>query len=185
MKAFRSLFAAFLLLAQTACALSPRSETLGPGGYGPLNERTAREAAHLVMRDGRQLSARGLVLREGTATWTDVGTGAPANAPLSEIAEVRLANRSGRATAIGGTWGFLIGAAIGTVLGLATSSDDEGEMETNAAGDALFAGTVTGIAGWLLGMPVGAIRGTDDIYRLPPPPPGAPDRLLQGGGAQP
>jgi hypothetical protein len=177
--------AALLLLSQTGCALHPRVETLGPGRYAVLNERAARQPAHVLMRDGTQVGARGLILGDETATWTDADTGRPVSAPVTEVAEVRLRNNTGRGAAIGGTWGFLIGTAIGALLGLASGGGDQGGVETNPLGDAMLAGIVTGAAGWVIGLPIGAIRGTDDIYRLPPSPQGTPNRLLDGGGARP
>ena len=186
MKALRTAGGALLLVTQTACALHPRVELLGPGDYAALNERAAPRPALILMRDGNRVGARGLVLDERTATWTDAGTGAPTSAPLTEIAEVRLRNETGRATAIGGTWGFLIGAGIGAFLGLVSSDNDEGEVfETTPLADALIVGTVIGALGWVIGLPVGAIKGTDDVYRMPPPPQGAQDRLLEGGSAKP
>ena len=186
MKLLRTLVAALFLVAQTGCAFGPRVETLVPGRHAALNERAARARARLVMRDGTQASARGLTIGEATASWTDADTGAPASAPLTEIAEVRLENTSGRAAAIGGGWGFLIGAILGAIGGIQSSSEDDGEFfDTTPFSGAVIGGVVAGTIGWLIGLPVGALKGADDIYRLPSPPESTPDRPLRGGSGTP
>ena len=103
---------------------------------------------------------------------------------MTEVFEGRMKNTTGRGAAIGGTWGFLIGAAIGALYGLSEGSDSKSRSETDPI-FATFGGVAVGALGWLVGMPIGAVKGTDDIYRLPLPPQGAQDRLLEGGSTKP
>lgn len=170
MRTLRSLLVALLLVALTGCwygpAFGPRIETFSPDRYGTINARAARQPALLVRRDGTRVRVRGLIIADGKAAWTDAGTGAPGNTSLTEVAEIRLPNEKWRGGTVGYTWGFLVGALIGFVL--ARDVGDSGMSALSALVSGSLSGAVGGVAG--------AMTGIDDVYRLPPTPPGAPDR---------
>ena len=169
-----------LFLCGGCCTFGNKSgvKTLEPSVHAEISRRSVERKTVVVLADGSRVGARDVKFIGTEVSWLDPTTGQRGSAEARRVHEIRIVNR-GRGACKGGLYGGLGGLALGVLIGLLhkDSEDCAGtgghcDPESVRTEETVMAGVVLGMTGYLVGLPVGAAVGVDDVYRAPLPTPG-------------
>jgi hypothetical protein len=135
-------------------------DAASPESRSHVNARAEGEYALVTLHGGEEAPARGLHVAPDVTTWLDSDTGEARSVPTTSLASVRFTDR-GRGVLEGIGLGTAIGFAFGTVAG--TLDDSGGIVQFSP----LLIGAGYGMAGFLVGIAVGAERGSRTVYAPP------------------
>ena len=152
------------------CACSS-TYSLKDGDITPdkLKEKINGGSVTLVLTNGEEYNCDNLLIKEQLVYWIDSHSGATQSVPTNELYKI-LAKNHGKGALEGLGYGFLGGFALGAIVGIVTTDPDHktsGFVDLtprNYSEGALGYGIGFGIPAALIGLPLGAIAGHQDIY---------------------
>lgn len=133
-------------------------------GMEEVNRSTLGRKGTVELRSGRFSSFTQFQATVDSAVWADLEAGERMAVPTADILRIRV-DRGGRGILQGLGAGFLLGTAAGYLYWYASSADPCSGCNTLG-----FSAIIFGPLGGLAGIVAGAIRGTQDVYEMPPPP---------------
>ena len=133
--------------------------------YNELNEKLKGEKGKMVLMNGDIIVGEDINIGIDSTSWIERGPLTKSVATL-EINYFTFINRGNGASA-GAGYGFWAGAAAGLVLGI-TQRDQPGFKGAGEIGAVVLIFTVPlgGVAGAIIGLPIGFIVGGTDKYML-------------------
>ncbi len=136
--------------------------------YTSLNKRAKGNKAKVTFLDGQWVLAKNLQFAPDSTSWIDPGTGETQKVSSTEIADIRFL-RHGKGAVAGLGVGLAVGALTGVLIGAVAGGDDPDQFLAFSAGEkAAMGGVLLGGLGGLLGIPIGAAKGSEEIYHIEP-----------------
>ena len=159
----RLLFLAVVFVFVSGCT---HTHVLDADDHDRVNRMAAYERATVVLADGETSQAMSLQLTADEASWVDPDARALRTVPLGQVAEVRLLNRW-QGAAEGALFATVLGAvATGSVM--AWSAHQRcGDCHFGPSFHAFIGGLIGGTTGFLIGLPGGALRGSQSVFFVP------------------
>jgi len=136
--------------------------------YGGINQKCEGREGKIQAFGNREISGRNIYVTQDSIRWIDPETGSVHALPTSDVTSVEI-KRGGRGALEGMGIGFLSGATIGAFGGFASGDDPPGWFSMTAEQKAAGGGLVLGLSGAIIGLPVGALVGSKDIFILSNP----------------
>ena len=128
--------------------------SVGSPTFYSLKERALRQKGEVTLVDGQKYAAERIRLRPDSTSWINPEKQGVFTVETAKIYNVKLVDR-GKGALQGAGTGFLSGFMFGTVLGIAV-----GQPGIGAVVGLYFFGPL----GSLVGVPIGAIAGSKDIF---------------------
>ncbi len=141
--------------------------------YASLNQHALRQQAIVTLLDGRAFYADKLQFAPDSTSWLDPNTRSVMAVHTTKVSDVRFVRR-GRGALEGLGIGLLGGVLTGALIGLAGGDEPEdfGCLPVcTAKAKAFFGGITFGAIGGLIGLPIGAMAGSKDVYHIEPESP--------------
>ncbi len=138
--------------------------------YAEINQRSEREPVTVWLTNGVRFRTERLHIASDVTTWYEYGTVEVQRFPTDEIARVEFKSR-GRGALEGLGIGLVVGAITGFAFDFASGQQDEeniiqvDDLEEDVA---IVLGVLWSSLGGLIGLPIGAVVGSKDVYPITP-----------------
>jgi len=133
-------------------------------GYKYINRASKYKDIQIELRNGKRINVTKLEISPISTILRDPVTAQRITIPTSSIDNISYRNHlSGAFEGFG--LGVLIGGFVGASAGYA-SGENPGALQLSAESKALFAGIYYGLSGGIVGLPIGAIMGSKEIFYI-------------------
>jgi hypothetical protein len=114
--------------------------------------------------DGQQVRGELIAVKQNSLLLKESESGADVSVDIADIKTITIVKKS--KVGKGAGFGFLGGASLGVVIGLASGDDPPGFMSYTAGDKAAFLGIAFGLIGMILGAAEGASAGADQKIQI-------------------
>ncbi len=165
-KKYQNLFVALVLFFSFSSCVHTRNFSDNPQDYKTeIENQSTKNIAVINFKTGTMQNARSLHFIKDSLTYIAYDNNIQNFASLSQINSIQFKNKAqGAMEGLG--LGFLAGAGLGTILGLASGDDRAGFTSLSAETKAGAFAVVGGILGALLGLPTGYGSGSTTVYKF-------------------
>jgi hypothetical protein len=133
--------------------------------HRPIVRKSEKGAVKVTLADGTRERAKKIRFGADSVSWTDPLTGNSRVLSHGEVQQFMTVSH-GRGAIEGLGAGIGMGVALGLMWGVAEGNEAPGEFFSFTAGQyALVGALIFGSAGGIVGLPIGGIVGSHDVYR--------------------
>jgi hypothetical protein len=133
--------------------------------YGNMYAKEKRGIDLLVQKtDGVQIRGELIAVKKNSLLLKESESGADMTVDVDDLKVITIVKKS--KVWIGGGYGFLGGASLGAVIGIALGDDPPGWFSYTAAEKAFMFGAALGLIGIIIGGIFGAASGTDETIHF-------------------